>query len=64
MKRLELIRQLAATPEGIEMIDAMLLSFTGRGVDRRVATLCGNPKVRALSMEYVEALKAARRSRA
>jgi hypothetical protein len=29
MKRLELLRKLSATPEGIEMLDAMPASFTG-----------------------------------
>ena len=28
VNRLELLRQLAAMPEGIEMLDAMLASFT------------------------------------
>jgi hypothetical protein len=46
-QRLDLLRTLSATPEGIEILDAMLASFTGRGVDRRVAKLCRNPKVRA-----------------
>jgi hypothetical protein len=65
VNRLELLRQLAAMPEGIETLDAMLASFTGRGVDRRVVTLCRNPKVRFLSLEYIETLRAAvRRSRA
>jgi hypothetical protein len=40
MKRLELLGKLSATPEGIEILAAMLASFTGRGVDRRLATLC------------------------
>jgi hypothetical protein len=32
IKRLELIRKLSATPEGIEMLDAMLASHRARRV--------------------------------
>jgi hypothetical protein len=64
MKRLALLRELSATPDGIEMLDAMFASFTGKGVDRRVATFCRKTKVRALGLEYIETLRAAaRRSR-
>jgi hypothetical protein len=31
MKRLELLCKLSAMPEGIEILDAMPASFTGRG---------------------------------
>ena len=64
MKRWELLCKLSATPEGSEILDTMPARFTGRGMDRRVATLCRNPKVRALSLEYIETRRAAaRRSR-
>jgi len=55
MKRLEVLRQLAGTVEGVRMIDGMLQSLAGRGV-KREAVFTSNPEVRDMALVYLDLL--------
>jgi hypothetical protein len=60
MTRIDRLRDLAATDDGLQLIDALVVTFAGKGVDRRVSTICkANPKVRADADEYLQTLRAA-----
>ena len=53
MKRLEVLRQLAGTVEGIRMLDGMFQSLAGREV-KREAVCTSNPEVRDMALAYLD----------
>lgn len=63
-RRLEVLQKLAATPEGVEVLDALFGSFAGPTVDHRIGKLVAAAGVRDLALEYLELVQTAtRRSR-